>query len=395
MISAPSVVRLPALALLFAGVASAPATAQTPARQITESGKGAYEVSLTPEGDGFAAAWYDTRSGNPEIYARLLDRHGAPSGPERRITSAAGRAYEADVAAIGGNLAIGWYEVGANRDTRAMLGLWTRAGERLWSRALALPERISKNPVVRTTRTEIFCAWIAENGARDLEVYAAWFDTSGNPTAPAQRLGFAGRTTWNLNATIDDRGRAWVVFDAHVNTRADEIFIARVDKTANMTRRVTADDGAPSKYPDMAVARGRIALTWFDERDGNKEVYLFVAPESELVEGFEARATRITSTPGESIGAYIAWNARSRRFGLAWCDNSVGQHEVYFLAVDERGLPVGAARRLTSNRTDSTIPAIKPAGNGFALAWGEYTPDGRGTHESDDARSEIAFAIVR
>lgn len=387
MSSVASVVNVSVLALLL--------LAGEDAHRVTESGRGAYEVSLTPAGDGFAVAWYDTRDGHPQIYSRLLDKQGQPAGPERRLTTGSARALEADIAAVGGNFAVAWYEVSADRSSHAMLGLWSRDGERLWVKALALPDRISKNPVVRATRNEIFCAWLAENGARDLEVYAAWFDLKGNPAIPAQRLGPAGQTTWNVNATIDDRGRAWVAFDARVNSRADEIFVARVGKATSQVTRVTADDGMPSKYPDLAVANGRVALTWFDERDGNKEVYLFVAREDELIEGLEQRATRITNSPGESIGAYVAWNAKRRRFGLAWCDNSVGQHEIYFLSVDDRGTPIEAARRLTSTSTDSLIPAIKPFGDGFALAWSEYTPAKRDTHESDDARSEIVFALVR
>ena len=40
-------------------------------RQVSESGRGAYEASLTPFRDGFAAAWYDTRDGNPELLKRV------------------------------------------------------------------------------------------------------------------------------------------------------------------------------------------------------------------------------------------------------------------------------------------------------------------------------------
>ena len=377
---------LAALAFLVLG-AEAP-------HPITQSGRGAYEASLTPFRDGFATAWYDTRDGHPEIYARLLDKQGAPLGPERRLTNGTNRAYEADIAAIGDRLAVAWYETGPNRASHAMLGLWTAEGQRVWSKALAAPERISRNPVVRTTRREIFCAWIAENAARDFEVYAAWFDLQGNPVAPAQRLGPAGMTTWNVNATIDDRGRAWVVYDARIDTRTDELFVARVERTTSELTRLTRNDGKPSKDPDIAVANGRVALTWFDERDGNKEVYLFVGDEKDLREGLETQALRITNTPGESIGAYLAWNQKRRRFGLAWCDNTGGQHEIYFQAFDAQGKADGEAKRLTDNATDSLIPAIKPSGERFALVWNEYVGSRKDEHGSDDARSELAFALV-
>jgi hypothetical protein len=363
-------------------------------QQITQSGRGAYEASLTATRDGFAVAWYDTRDGHPEIYLRLVDERGAPAGPERRLTNQADRAYEADIAAIGDNLAVAWYEVSANRTTQAMIGLWTPDGKLLWSKPLAPPERISKNPVVRTVGQEVFVAWVAQNAARDFEVYAAWFDRRGNLLAAPQRLGPAGQTTWNVNATIDDRRRAWVVFDARIDTRSDELFVAQVDRVTSQITRVTADDGFASKYPDLAVGGGRVALTWFDERDGNKEVYLFVGDERALKGELDARAARITSTPGESIGAYVSWNAKRRRFGLAWCDNSEGQHEIYFEPFDTLGRPIGVTRRLTTNGTDSLIPAIRPSGAGFALVWNEFTSAGKGTHESDDDRSEVSLAFV-
>lgn len=361
--------------------------------QVTQSGRGAYEASLTPTHGGFAVAWYDTRDGHPEIYSRLLDMRGRPAGPERRLTNQSDRAYEADIAAVGDDLALAWYQVAANRLSTAMLGMWTRDGHRLWSRPLG--ERISKNPVVRTVGKEVFCAWLEEDANRDFQVYAAWFDTDGNLIGVPQRVGPAGQTTWNVNATVDDRGRVWVVFDARVGTRTDELFVARVDKTTSQVTRVTADDGFASKYPDLAVGGGHVALTWFDEKDGNKEVYLFVGSDDDLREGLESRAARITNTPGESIGAYVAWNAKRRRFGLAWCDNSEGQHEIYFEPFDEKGRPIGVTRRLTKNRTDSLIPAIRPAGNGFAIVWNEYTPANKGAHESEDDRSEVSFALVR
>ena len=136
---------------------------------------------------------------------------------------------------------------------------------------------------------------------------------------------------------------------------------------------------------------GRAALTWFDERDGNEEVYLSVSPQTELVDGVERSARRITHTPGESIGAYLAWNGDVG--GLAWCDNSLGQHEVYFVRFDVRGAPVGAAERLTDNPSDSLIPAIRPWRNGFALVWNEFVP-GRGGDHGTDGRSEVWFSFV-
>ena len=158
---------------------------------------------------------------------------------------------------------------------------------------------------------------------------------------------------------------------------------------------IVIHDGFASKYPDLAVGGGRVALTWFDERDGNKEVYLFVGDEHALKGELDARAARITNTPGESIGAYVTWNPKRRRIGLARSDNSEGQHEIYFDPLDTLGRPICVTRRLTTNGTDSLIPAIRPSGAGFALVWNEFTSAKTGIHESDDDRSEVSFAFVQ
>ena len=45
-------------------------------QQISDSGFGAYEASVSTWPDGLVVAWYDTRDGNAEVYVRLLDAAG-------------------------------------------------------------------------------------------------------------------------------------------------------------------------------------------------------------------------------------------------------------------------------------------------------------------------------
>ncbi len=74
---------------LSSGVALCLLAACAPPRQVSESGFGAYEVSLATWSDGLALAWYDTRDGNAEVYVRPLDADGRAAGPELRITTTA------------------------------------------------------------------------------------------------------------------------------------------------------------------------------------------------------------------------------------------------------------------------------------------------------------------
>lgn len=376
--------------LATAAVLMAASTGQP--HQISQSGRGAYEASLAVSGRQRAAAWYDTRDGHAEIYLRLLDSNGRAAGPERRITNGSDFAYEPDIAAVSGNFALAWYERNpATGRLRAKLGLVTKDGRTLWIKTLSAADRDGRNPVVRLAGGELFCAWLEAAAGQDPEIWGAWFDAAGRSLRTPRRIAPAGRTTWNLNAVVDNQGGAWVAFDATVATKADELFLARVGKVADEIKRLSADDGFPSKYPDIAFGGNAAALTWFDERDGNQEVYLAVSPVDKIADEVDGRARRITNTPGESIGAYLAWNGR--QIGLAWCDNTEGQHEVYVELFDSQGRPLRAAARLTHTLTESLIPAIRAWRGGFALVWNEFQPGPGGAHDPN-GRSEVMFGFV-
>jgi hypothetical protein len=84
---------------------------------------------------------------------------------------------------------------------------------------------------------------------------------------------------------------------------------------------------------------------------------------------------------------------RSNRRHLVWCDNTIGQHEIYFEPFDAGGHPLEKPLRMTDNGTDSLIPAIRPAGDGFAMVWNELTPGPSGGHDPR-SRSEVVFGTA-
>ncbi|MXZ71003.1 MAG: hypothetical protein F4Z04_05840 [Acidobacteria bacterium] len=412
----------PSVAILLASAlccAATPAGAQSDAVQVSRSGRGAYEASLAPHPRGFAIAWHDTRHGLPEIHARLVDRSGRPFPDEYRLTTGAGRSYEPSLAvsrpSVSDDLVVGWYEVAADDSTSfAKVGAWTADGAPLWERTLSDPRRHGRATVVAAAGDRIQCVWIEQareprsDGSRkpatgnppthaerepSAAIWAQQLGPDGEPVGAARRIADASRTTWNLNLRVDAEGVPWVAFDAQLGTRASELFVARLGRDWVTLHRLSADDGASSVYPDLAFGAGRAAVTWWDTRDGNAEVYLAVVDEEELPHGIEPVAARVSDTAGESLGAYIAWNGA--RFGLAWSDESEPgrPHEVYFQQFTAAGIPVRAPRRLTDNPTASLIPAIRAAGSRFALAWNEDNVNARGEHRSG-GRSEVLFALV-
>ena len=362
-------------------------------QQVSSSGYGAYEVSLASWGESaLALVWYDTRDGNAEIYARFIEGTGRPIGVDYRLTHTSDESFEPDVVALEDGVAIAWYEKSPAEALRAQLGAWDLALEPKWNIALGDAGSMTRNPVLRATADGLFAAWI-ERTSPDVEVIrAARFGFDGTPSEPPVTLGPASETTWNLNAAIDPQGNPIVAYDARSGTQADELYLAIVLPSGVSLTRVTPDDGRDSKYPDIAFAEsGSAALTWFDTRDGNEEVYLAIGSLEDLLADIVTHATRVTETPGQSIGAYVAWNGA--RVGLTWSDDSEGEHEIYFQSFDDDGAAV-PPRRITTNPTSSLIPAIKPWRDGFELAWIELTAGAQGPHDAD-TRSEVSASFVQ
>jgi hypothetical protein len=361
--------------------------------QVSDSGYGAYEVSLaTWEDSAIAIVWYDTRDGNAELYLRFIEAAGRPLGEDHRLTRTPADSFEPSVSALRDGFAIAWYEKAASGAQRAQLSAWSLDLRQRWSLELGDAEHFTRNPVVRATSDALFAAWIEESAPDEEVVRAAWFGLDGTPRGPTAVLGRAGPTTWNLSAAVDSGGHAFVAYDSSADTRADEVFLGVLAGDAVTLTRLTGDDDRDSKYPDIALrSDGRVALAWFDTRDGNAEVYLYAGTLDELRGEGLARARRVTETPGESIGAYVAWNGD--RIGLAWSDDSEGEHEIYYEPFAPDGAPLDVARRLTANATSSLIPAIEPWRAGFALAWNELAQSSGGPHDPN-AQSEVMLSLV-
>lgn len=380
-------------------VAAFAACRPVPPSDVPALSSHAHEVSLAVFGDALAIGWYDTRGGTAAIYEQPLDASGRPAGPEQRLSIASAAAYEVDIDPIRDGFVAAWYQKDAAGKLSPALGAWTRAGERRW---LLAPSAQGRNIVVRGRDALVFAAWIEDGADGSAQVWAGWWRDNGQPLRPARAVGAAGRTTWNLNAAIDpeistEHPRAWLTFDAVVGNGTSELFLVRVDDEGSSGRQLTPDDGFASTYPDIALLGDRAALTWFDERDGNQEVYLSVLPLQTLLNQGALAGARITTTPGESIGAYVAWSQSGDRLGLAWSDEMGasdrfgGQKEIHFATYDRSGKPLAPAVRVTSTPEESLIPAIRAFQSGFALAWTEYQPAGEG--HSAESRSRLFIRI--
>lgn len=368
--------------------------------QISNSGFGAFEASLAIQGDKIGVAWYDKRNGAAEIYFRLLDQNLKPVSKELRLTQNNAESYEADLVFIDDTFAITWYEKDKNDALSVKLGLWNLEGIQLWQKEISSGDHDSRIPVLKVINQEIFIAWIEDpvdkqSSALPSIIYGARLNVDGNFINQPYKIAEASRTTWNLNANVTKDLEVVLVFDAEYETSTSELYLSRVLANSHDTIRLTTDDGKASKYPDIALNDSLAALTWFDAKPGNNEIYLNIFDLNLLLmDGFEITplldnsAQRITHTEGDSIGAYLSWNKNI--LGLAWSDNDAGQHEIFFQAFTPEGNTLSEIVRLTKTATDSLIPSIRPLNKGFAMAWNEASIDSHSSGKPDTSSEVFA-----
>lgn len=354
----------------------------------------AYEVDLSSDDRELAAAWYGERGGHARIYIQPLTAEGKAEGQPLEVTDGEREAYEPDLAFLGEDYVVAWYEkpVGGGWESAWLSRIGRHGGER-WRRLLPAEGGAGLRPAVRVQGNDIHVAWVRTLTDGTADLWYARYDSEGAEAREPRVIAPASPDTWNLNAALDGAGRMHVVYDAKTTTRARELRRVIVEGSSSSVETLTPDDGFDSLYPDIAIANDRIALTWFDTRDGNEEVYLATGTFTDSLPDRVAEAHRITNTPGHSIGAYLALNGN--RLGLAWTDDTGGHTDAYFQVFSPSLDPEAPARALLHTHDTASIPSVAAAGSGFAIAWNEYAQDKTTEAHGEVRTSKAMLARVR
>lgn len=354
----------------------------------------AHELSLAVSTSGAFAAWHGGERGRSSIYLQPLDARGQPSGTAVRVSDGSGLAFEPDVVWRNDQLAVAWYERARGRSAlSAWLAGVDTGGTQQWIVRLGADDKQVRNPVVRFDGETLHVAWIEQDGADSLEAAILYqrFSPTGTPMTPSVQVGQASHETWNLNAALHE-GDFVIVYDARLGTQAHELHMIAVGQGGARYRQLSEDDGHASLYPDLQISpSGRAALTWFDERDGNREVYLHTGEAEQISATGTSTALRVSHTFEDSIGAYLAWNGEV--IGLAWSDRIGGRRDIFIRQFTADGRPVGPLYRVGSTAEHAGVPAIRGHDDGFLIAWNDYVLRGDAAH-MDVVSSRARFAQV-
>jgi hypothetical protein len=145
-----------------------------------------------------------------------------------------------------------------------------------------------------------------------------------------------------------------------------EIYFSRRDAFGGATgqeRRITVDDGV-SAYPSLVWTGSEYGLAWRDDRDGNQEIYfLRLDAEGNRI----GNPRRITNASGASGWPSLVWDGRD--YGLAWYDERDGNREIYFTRLHRSGNKIRPDVRITADPAESSLPALAWTGKEWGVAW--------------------------
>jgi hypothetical protein len=84
---------------------------------------------------------------------------------------------------------------------------------------------------------------------------------------------------------------------------------------------------------------------------------------------------RVTTDASWSWDPSLVWTGSG--YGVAWWDDRDGNNEIYFARLSSEGVKVGGDVRVTTDAFISREPSLVWTGSGYGVAWGDDR-DGNG-----------------
>ncbi len=241
---------------------------------IESNANSSFYPSAYVSGSSIVVTWEDNRDGNWEIYSKRSVNSGANWFTEFRLTNDTGSQTESSVSISGSNIHCVWKDNRHGEDE-----IYYRNSSNFgvsWQPEVRLTDNVyaSATPCVETTGSTV-CVFWRYNGNGNSEIYFKKSNDNGNTFGTETRLTNAPNNSILPSASIIGQFYAVVWVDLRTNfyknyykfstdgglSWSNDQLISPVSNTGTT--------GSPSIiYSDTALH-----VCWFDNRDGNDEIY--------------------------------------------------------------------------------------------------------------------------
>jgi len=126
------------------------------------------------------------------------------------------------------------------------------------------------------------------------------------------------------------------------------------------------DDSASSELASVAVLVSYVHTVWEDDRDGNREIYYKSSTDGGTTWGAD---TRLTDDPDSSLEASVA--VSNSGVHVVWYDNRDGNREIYYKRSTDGGTTWEIDTRLTDDPAWSYFPSVGASGDSIHVFWND------------------------
>lgn len=218
-------------------------------------------------------------------------------------------------------------------------------------------------------------------------------------------------TNWDIETMLTNnnaysRSPSVAVFNSNLhvvwydNRDGDnEIYYKRsLDNGTNWSENIRlTNNSSSSEYPSVAVSGSEIHVAWVDNRDGNQEIYFKRSLDNGANWSDDVRLTNNTENSySPSIGV------SNSNVYIVWIDSRTGNDEIYFKRSLDNGTNWSEDNKLTEFASSKLNSSIAVSGSNVHLVWREYRDNNyeiyykhslnNGTNWSDDVRLTNADA---
>jgi hypothetical protein len=332
--------------------------------RITNASAELTPPALVWTGNEIGLSWSDNRDGDYEIYFNRISDTGVPVGPDMRITNAIGVSRGPSLVWTGSEYGLAWLDNRDGGDDEIYFRRISASGLAIGSDIRVTNDiNGSKWPSLAWSGNEYGVSWHdTRDGNR--EIYFRRISGLGVPLDTDVRITNAVGDSWD--SSLVSTGTEYAVSWDDNRDGNREIYFRRISGAGvpiGSEVRVTNSVGT-SSVPSLVWDGSEYGVSWLDNRDGNYQIYFALISNSGAL---IATDIRITNSSSNSMYPSLVW--AEREYGVAWQDDRDGNTEIYFNRISELGALITSDLRVTNDIGTSEVPAIVWTGNGYGISW--------------------------
>ena len=324
-----------------------------------------FKSSLLWTGSLYGVTWHDDREGNLELYFSQLYADGHERGAATRITRNRANSWDPSLAWTGSEYGVAWWnERYSSSDGEVYFARIDAQGLKLGYEVILTNGWNVREPSLAWSGSEFGLAWSDMRGG-NYELYFARMGMDGQKLGQDVRITHDADTSHSpsLVWTGSAYAMAWGDWRDGLNPEVYFILLDPAGGRLGPERRITWHDEL-ALHPSLVWTGSGFGLSWDDSRHGNYEIYFTRLGPDGVPLGSETRISR-----GEGVSQYPSLVWTGREYGMAWWDQRDGENEIFFRRIGANGVTLGAERRLSFASGISLYPSLAWSGSDYAVTW--------------------------